>query len=185
MYPAGVRVRTGTGLLDRTGCGPSAFFFCCAPTSVRSARLEWRQETPGSSSSSSSGGGSRRTRRKKEEDSRTRTTLPRFQLTGHLLSSLPLRFGTMFADSWSRSMWRATWILFFSLLIHSARAQGKKGHRSAPAGPIRARVCPAGFVLEAGGSVMGSLFSGFLRVAYNFLIRLHITVTHTLVLIAG
>lgn len=65
MYPAGVRVRTGTGLLDRTGCGPSAFFFCCAPTSVRSARLEWRQETPGSSSSSSGGSGSRRTRRRR------------------------------------------------------------------------------------------------------------------------
>ncbi|XP_056221672.1 protein sidekick-2 isoform X2 [Seriola aureovittata] len=29
----------------------------------------------------------------------------------------------MFEDSWSRSMWRATWILFFSLLIHSTQAQ--------------------------------------------------------------
>ena len=54
-----------------------------------------------------------------------------------------------------------------------------------PDGPISVRVSPSGFVPEASGSVMGSLFSGFLRVAYNFLIRLHITVTHTLVLIAG
>ncbi|XP_054860164.1 protein sidekick-2 isoform X3 [Amphiprion ocellaris] len=29
----------------------------------------------------------------------------------------------MFEESWSRSMWRATWILFFSLLIHSTQAQ--------------------------------------------------------------
>ncbi|XP_071318876.1 protein sidekick-2 isoform X4 [Trachinotus anak] len=29
----------------------------------------------------------------------------------------------MLEDSWSRSMWRATWILFFSLLIHSTGAQ--------------------------------------------------------------
>ncbi|XP_074519017.1 protein sidekick-2 isoform X3 [Halichoeres trimaculatus] len=29
----------------------------------------------------------------------------------------------MFEDSWGRSMWRATWILFFSLLIHSTQAQ--------------------------------------------------------------
>ncbi|KAM7370528.1 hypothetical protein PAMP_010064 [Pampus punctatissimus] len=33
-------------------------------------------------------------------------------------------FGTMFEDSWSRSMWGATWILFFSLLTHSTQAQG-------------------------------------------------------------
>ncbi|XP_041830016.1 protein sidekick-2 isoform X1 [Melanotaenia boesemani] len=29
----------------------------------------------------------------------------------------------MFEDHWNGSMWRATWILFFSLLIHSAQAQ--------------------------------------------------------------
>ncbi|KAM7381292.1 hypothetical protein PAMA_012235 [Pampus argenteus] len=49
----------------------------------------------------------------------------RLQLTGHLLSKSSW-FGTMFEDSWSRSMWGATWILFFSLLTHSTQAQGSK-----------------------------------------------------------
>lgn len=40
------------------------------------------------------------------------------------------RFGTMVEDSSNRSMWRAAWILFFSLLIHCAQPQGKKSAES-------------------------------------------------------
>lgn len=50
---------------------------------------------------------------------------PPTKLTGHLLTSLP-RSGTMFAVSWRGSMWRATWILYFSFYVLSARAQGRK-----------------------------------------------------------
>ncbi|TNN78044.1 hypothetical protein EYF80_011798 [Liparis tanakae] len=35
----------------------------------------------------------------------------------------------MFGDSWNGSMWRVTWILFFSLLIHSTQAQGATHHQ--------------------------------------------------------
>lgn len=31
---------------------------------------------------------------------------------------------------WGGSMWRATWIVFFSLLLHSAQAQGKMRERA-------------------------------------------------------
>lgn len=52
----------------------------------------------------------------------------------------PARFGTMFEDRWSRSSWRATWILFFSFLIHSTPAQGKRGTGSAPSRPVPVHV---------------------------------------------
>lgn len=76
------------------------------------------------------------------------------KLTGHLLTSLP-RSGTMFAGSWSGSMWRATWILYFSLHILSAQAQGKKDtlQMSAPRCASRLRsAVPAdgGYVCASG-----------------------------------
>lgn len=96
----------------------------CAPRSVRFARLELTA-------------GSQTDRERKRPDEQaddsgttpgTRDTVarPSSQLTGHLLSPVRPVFGTMSGDSWSRSMWRATWILFFSLLIHSTQAQGKR-----------------------------------------------------------
>lgn len=46
-------------------------------------------------------------------------------------------FGTMLEDCWGRSMWRATWILFLSLLTHSTQAQGKKNTGSVRFGSAR------------------------------------------------
>lgn len=95
------------------------------------------------------------------------------------------RLGTMSEGSWSGSMWRATWILCFSLLIHSAQAQGKRGPISHQTGPISGRASPA-MLTMSGRMCDVFVFLCLLHEACHFLIRLHVTATHSAsVLIAG
>lgn len=73
----------------------------------------------------------------------------------------PVRFGTMLRDSRGRLVWRATWILFFSALINSTGAQGKRDAGSAPSrlvitkGPL---VCVAPPTALSVGSWRGRAF---------------------------